>query len=112
MRQFYLEYKNNTNLQQLVGEIPWGQNLAILSKVKDPEARRYYIESTISMRWSRNVLIHQIQSKAYERHYLSNKQHNFQQALPEHLAEQADQAMKDVYIINIYEAVPTVLICR
>jgi len=98
VRQFYLGYKKNTNLQQLVGEIPWGQNLAILSKVKDSEAKRYYIESTISMRWSRNVLIHQIQSKTYERHYLPNKQHDFQQALPEHLAE---QAMKDVYILDI-----------
>lgn len=101
MRQFYLEYKNDTNLQQLVGEIPWGQNLAILSKVKDQEARRYYLESTISMRWSRNVLIHQIQSKAYERHCLPDKQHNFQQALPEHLAEQADLAMKDVYMLDM-----------
>ena len=39
MRQFYLEYNKNTNLQQLVGEIPWGQNLVILSKVKEQEAQ-------------------------------------------------------------------------
>jgi predicted nuclease of restriction endonuclease-like (RecB) superfamily len=39
MRQFYLEYKDNTNLQQLVGEIPWGQNLTILSKVKDQDRK-------------------------------------------------------------------------
>ena len=25
MRQFYLEYHNDENLQQLVGEIPWGR---------------------------------------------------------------------------------------
>jgi predicted nuclease of restriction endonuclease-like (RecB) superfamily len=109
MRQFYLEYKNDTNLQQLVGEIPWGQNLVILSKVKDQEARRYYLESTISMRWSRNVLLHQIKSKAYERHSLSNKQHNFQRALPEHLAEQADQAMKDVYMLDMLGVAEPVL---
>lgn len=109
MRQFYLEYKNDTNLQQLVGEIPWGQNLVILSKVKDQEARRYYLESTISMGWSRNVLLHQIKSEAYERHYLSNKQHNFQRALPEHLAEQADQAMKDVYMLDMLGVAEPVL---
>jgi predicted nuclease of restriction endonuclease-like (RecB) superfamily len=40
MRQFYLEYQNKPNLQQLVGEIPWGQNLLILSKVKDDDAYR------------------------------------------------------------------------
>lgn len=101
MRQFYLEYKGNTNLQQLVGEIPWGQNLMIMSKVKDTDARYYYLKATVEMGWSRNVLVHQIKSQAYERHQLTNKQHNFQKALPEHLAEQADQAMKDVYMLDM-----------
>ncbi len=101
MRQFYLEYRDDENLQQLVGEIPWGQNLVILSKVKDQKARRYYLQTTIDMGWSRNVLFHQIESKAYERHYLSDKQHNFQKALPVHLAEQADHAMKDVYMLDM-----------
>ncbi|MBC8522664.1 DUF1016 domain-containing protein [PVC group bacterium] len=101
MRQFYKEYQDDTNLQQLVGEIPWGQNLTIMSKIKNREARNYYLKATLEMGWSRNVLIHQIKSQAYERHRLINKQHNFQQALPEHLAEQADQAMKDVYMMDM-----------
>ncbi len=101
MRQFYIEYQDDVNLQQLVGEIPWGQNLTIMSKVKDRDARNYYLKATLEMGWSRNVLIHQIKSQAYERHRLANKQHNFQQALPEHLAEQADQAMKDVYMLDM-----------
>ncbi len=101
MRQFYQEYQGETNLQQLVGEIPWGQNLTIMSKVKDLAARRYYLEATLEMGWSRNVLIHQIKSQAFERHQLVEKQHNFQKALPKHLAEQADQAMKDVYMLDM-----------
>ena len=32
MRQFYNAYKDKTNLQQLVGEIPWGQNILIFEK--------------------------------------------------------------------------------
>ena len=39
MRQFYIEYKDKPNLQQLVGEIPWSQNLLIMSKVKDDNER-------------------------------------------------------------------------
>ncbi len=35
MRQFYNSYKDNTNLQQLVGEIPWGTNIVIFTKCKD-----------------------------------------------------------------------------
>ncbi len=101
MRQFYLEYQEDEDLQQLVGEIPWGQNLAIMAKVKDRNARHYYLKSTLEMGWSRNVLVHQIESQAYERHQLADKQHNFDKALPEHLAEQANQAMKDVYMLDM-----------
>ena len=57
MRQFYLEYKDHPNLQQLVGEIPWGQNLAILSKVKNPEAKEYYLRGVLEQGWTRNVLL-------------------------------------------------------
>lgn len=101
MRQFYLAYRDHEFLQQLVGEIPWGQNLTIMAKIKTPEARQYYLQATLEMGWSRDVLLNQIKSQAYDRHHLSNKQHNFQKALPEHLAEQADQAMKDVYMLDM-----------
>ncbi|EGY29595.1 hypothetical protein Rin_00004330 [Candidatus Regiella insecticola 5.15] len=101
MRQFYLEYYKDVDLQQLIGDLPWSQNLAIMAKVKNRDARQYYLKATQEMGWSRSVLIHQIESQAYERHHLANKQHNFQQALPEHLAQQADQAMKDVYMLDM-----------
>jgi len=101
MRQFYNAYRQDPILQQLVGEIPWGQNLTILSKVKSRDARHYYLKATQEMGWTRAVLIHNIQSKSYEQHGLVNKQHNFQQALPKHQAEQADQAIKDVYLLDM-----------
>jgi len=101
MRQFYLEYQHKPNLQQLVGEIPWGHNLLILSKVKNDDAKLYYIKSTLECAWSRDVLMMQINSKSYERLALANKQHNFHTALPQHLAEQADKTMKDVYMLGL-----------
>ena len=100
MRQFYLEYKDTPNLQQLVGEVPWGQNLLILSKIKSQEARQYYLSATAQCGWSRNVLLNQIKAKAYERQCTPSKQHNFKKALPIHLAEQADETMKDVYLLD------------
>ena len=39
MRQFYLEYKDDAILQQLVGELPWGQNILIFSQVKNKKER-------------------------------------------------------------------------
>lgn len=100
MRQIFLEYRATPNLQQLVGEIPWGQNLLIIAKVKDEEARRYYLSKTAELGLSRNVLLNQIKAQAYERHVLAPKQHNFVATLPEHLAAQADEALKDLYMLD------------
>jgi predicted nuclease of restriction endonuclease-like (RecB) superfamily len=46
MRRFYVSYKDYEKLQQLVAEIPWGQNLVIMSRVKDYREREFYIRKT------------------------------------------------------------------
>ena len=43
------------------------------------------------------MLLNQIKAKAYERARKEKKTHNFPLALPEHLAEQADEMMKSRY---------------
>lgn len=100
MRRFYIEYKDHPKLRRIVAEIPWGQHLVILSKVKDPKAREYYLEATRQMGWTRDTLTLQITSQTYERHVLAPKQHNFESALPKHIAEQADRTMKDIYMLD------------
>ena len=100
MRQFHLEYVKFAILQPLVAEIPWAHNIAIMSRVSDLKAREYYIKATIELGWSKNVLMLQIKSMAYERRIAIEKQNNFDEVLPEHLAEQADLAMKDSYMLD------------
>ena len=100
MRQFYLEYTDNKKLQPLAAQIPWSQNVEIMSRVKEQDAREYYLRSTEEMGWTKDVLILQIKSQAFERQRIANKQHNFEKALPSHLAEQADLAMKDIYMLD------------
>ena len=100
MRQFYLEYRDFPNLQQLVGEIPWGHNLLIMSKLKNADERQFYIKATIDMKWSRNVLLNQIKANTYQRQAIATKQHNFNETLPAHVAEQADEAIKDSYMLD------------
>ncbi len=97
MRRFYVRYSGNEKLRQLVAEIPWGQNLLILTKVKDDDETLFYIKATKEYGWSRNVLLNQIKSKAYQRALSQNKTHNFETALPEYLSEQADEALKSEY---------------
>ena len=47
MRQMFLEYNGLPNLLQLVREIPWGQNILIITKVKDVAERGYYLRNLI-----------------------------------------------------------------
>ena len=84
-------------LRQLVAEIPWGHHLLILNKQSDPAARLYYLRATARFGWSRSVLLNQIKAGAYERAVKEKKTHNFALALPEHLAEQADEMLKSRY---------------
>lgn len=67
MRQFYETYAEDTKLSPLVREIAWSHNLVILGSCKDSLEREFYIRMTKKHGWSKNVLIHQIEVKAYER---------------------------------------------
>jgi len=100
MRQIYIEYVDNPKLQLLAALIPWSQNVEIISRVKEEDARAYYLSCVADMGWTKVVLIHQIKGQAFERHRLADKQHNFKKALPVHLAEQADLAIKDTYVLD------------
>ena len=99
MRMFYLEYKDNPILAQLVPELPWGHNILIMQKIKDAREREYYITASIKLGWSRNVLLNQIKAGAYALS-IRQKTHNFPKVLPAYLAEQADEAIKSVYNLD------------
>ena len=83
--------------QQLVAKIPWGHHIEIMNKVKKPLAKVYYLQSTAEFGWSRSVLLNQIKADAYQRSLVEPKSNNFDIALPEHYAEQADEMMKSRY---------------
>ena len=100
MRQFYLEYKDEPDLLELALEIPWGHNMLIIHKIKDKAEKTYYLKATNEMAWSRSVLLNQIKAKAYERTLFNSKQSNFEKALPVHLSEQANEALKSEYNLD------------
>lgn len=84
-------------VRELVAAVPWGHHANILAKLTDPGARIYYLRATARFGWSRNVLLNQIKAGAYERAVTEKKTHNFPLALPEHLAEQANEMLKSTY---------------
>jgi len=103
MRQFFNSYKNHQNLQQLVGEIPWGTNIVIFTKCKDNTQREYYIKNTIEYGWNRNVLTHHIQTNLFERDDEKSKMNNFSLSLSSKLSELATDIVKSEYNLEFLE---------
>lgn len=84
-------------LRELIVAVPWGHHVQLLGKAEDSAQLLYYLQATARFGWSRNVLLNQIKSQAYERSLAEGKRHNFQAVLPEHLVEQAEEALKSSY---------------
>ncbi|GHT80496.1 hypothetical protein FACS1894130_11770 [Spirochaetia bacterium] len=85
-------------VQQVVaqlGQIPWGHNLVIISKIKDQPEALFYIQKTIENNWSRAVLTHQIEGNLFRREGKAIT--NFKAMLPKPLSDLAEQTLKDPY---------------
>lgn len=98
MRQFYSVYSKNQKLSQLVREIPWGQNLVIISKCKEQVIKEFYIKMVIRYSLSRSVLEERIRSKEFERWAL--KQDNYERTLPEVIAKHRELINRDEYNLD------------
>ncbi|MCL2115463.1 MAG: DUF1016 N-terminal domain-containing protein [Methanobrevibacter sp.] len=101
MAKFYKEYHDNEKLQPLVGEISWTKHILIMQKCKDSQMREFYILATKKFGWTKNVLIHQIESQAYER-FLIN-QTNYDKTLSPEVRNSAILAVKDEYIFDFLD---------
>jgi predicted nuclease of restriction endonuclease-like (RecB) superfamily len=64
----------------LVREIGWTHNLIIMENCKDDLEREFYLRMTRKFGWTKNVLLHQIENRAYEKTLLN--QTNFDQTAP------------------------------
>jgi len=87
-------------VQAALAQISWYHNIALMDKVKSTDAYLWYAEQSSKNGWSRNVLVHQIESGLYERQALSVKVNNFAAALPPRQSELAQQMMKDPYVFD------------
>ncbi|MBM4172684.1 MAG: DUF1016 domain-containing protein [Ignavibacteria bacterium] len=101
MRNFYALYSERPKLQPLVAEISWAKNLVILDKCKDNSEIEFFLKLTKKYGWTKNVLIHQIENKSYQKYLLN--QTNFDKALPVELKHQAKLAVKDEYTFDFLE---------
>lgn len=101
MRNFYLNYRDSEKLAPLVREISWAKNILIMEKCKEDSERFFYISMTKKFGWTKNVLIHHLENKSFEK-YLQN-QTNFEKTVPQKYKEQAKLAVKDEYTFDFLE---------
>lgn len=96
MRKWYLFYsKADTKVQQLVGLLPWGHNVIIINKIKKMNEAVFYLRHACENGWSRNMLVHQIESALYDRK--SKAVTNFKKTLPSPQSDLASEMLKDPY---------------
>ena len=93
-------YPDKEFVQQVVAQIPWGHNVVIMDKVLPEDERTWYLKACAENGWSRNVLVHQIESNLYARQATADKISNFENRLPAPQSELATQMMKDPYIFD------------
>ncbi|HEX6039580.1 PDDEXK nuclease domain-containing protein [Longimicrobium sp.] len=94
-RAFAEAYPDEHLVEQVMGHIPWGHNTLLLDKVDGLEERVWYARQALEHGWSRNVLVHQVESGLYERR--GQAVTNFHRTLPPAQSDLAVELIKDPY---------------
>ncbi len=89
---------NGRDLPLPLKDIPWGHNIVLLQKLKEPSIRLWYAHQASQQGWSRAVLMHHIETKLHIREGKAIT--NFRQTLPPSQSDLAQQTIKDPYIFD------------
>lgn len=95
MRAFAEAYPQESTVQQVVANLPWGHNVRLLDALDNSEERLWYARQAIANGWSRNVLMMQIDSQLYSREGKAIS--NFERTLPSSQSDLARALIKDPY---------------
>ena len=99
MRAFYRAYRDRPEfVPQVVAQLPWGHNIALLEKLHDPATREWHARAAIAHGWSRAILEAQIETRLDRRQGQATT--NFARTLPAPQSELAQQVLKDPYAFD------------
>ncbi|WP_448873426.1 PDDEXK nuclease domain-containing protein [Desulfobulbus propionicus] len=101
MRAFAEAWPDEQIVQQAVGQLPWGHNLVLLTRLKQPEQRLAYARAAIEHGWSRNVLNIHIETRLLER--TGKAVTNFSERLPAPGSDLAMESLKDPYLCDFFD---------
>ena len=103
MAKFAKIYTDQEIVQQVLHNLPWRHNIALMDKIEDEKQRTWYAQQALENGWSSNILEVQIESGLYNRQVIADKTTNFNTKLPAPQSDLAQQAMKDPYIFDFIE---------
>ena len=98
MRAFAETYPDERFVQEMLAQITWYHNITLIEKVKSENERLWYAQKTIQYGWSRNILVHQIETDLWSR--FAKATTNFERTLPQPQSELAQQLLKDPYTFD------------
>ena len=98
MRAFAEAWPHREFVQEVLAQLPWYHQLALLDKLPGPETRKWYAAKAIEHNWSRNVLVMQIEARLLERSGAATT--NFELTLPRPQSDLAQESLKDPYKLD------------
>ena len=98
MRSFAATWADRSIVQELLAQLTWYHNIALLEKLSEPDQRLWYARKTLEHGWSRNILTVQIELQAITRQ--GKAQNNFPTTLPPMDSDMAVQVFKDPYLFD------------
>ena len=99
MRAFYEAYPEEQHfVTQAVSQLPWGHNIVLFQRLKDPQLRLWYATKALEHGWSRAILAAQIDTRLHLRQ--GQAATNFARTLPAPQSDLAQQLLKDPYTFD------------
>ncbi|HQD14889.1 MAG TPA: DUF1016 N-terminal domain-containing protein [Ottowia sp.] len=95
MRAFAQAWPDQAFVQEVLAQLPWYHQLALLDKLQSTHERQWYAAKAIEHNWSRHVLVMQIESRLLERS--GQAVTNFQACLLRPQSDLARESLKDPY---------------
>jgi predicted nuclease of restriction endonuclease-like (RecB) superfamily len=103
MRRFAEMFDDIENLQVPLADLTWYHLQTLMDKISDKSTYLWYAAKALENGWTRNVLLHQIDIKLFERQVLSEKTTNFERTLPSPQSELARDTLKNPYVFDFIE---------
>jgi len=85
-------------VQQSAARLPWGHLMVLLDKLTTGQERDWYAAAASEYGWSRDVLVHQVETRLAER--VGSAPSNFAAALPAPDSDLAQQLVRDPYVFD------------